>query len=140
LALLPAITLAADRANYFDDPFVQVTSGIASCPVPEGPLITDAEMRSAAHARSERGTRCYMEGRCRLPNSYLYDKEIIARVQKAILADGRFAGTSVWAEGQRRWVTLKGCVRKKEQAEALKKMVREIDDVEAVFDHLAVTK
>ena len=27
-----------------------------------------------------------------LPNSYLYDKEIIPRVAKAILADGRFAG------------------------------------------------
>jgi len=140
LASLPAAALAADRSNHFNDPFVQVTSGIANCPVPEGPLITEAEMRSQAHARAERGTRCYMAGRCRLANSYLYDQEIIPRVQKAILADGRFADTSVWAEGQRRWVTLKGCVRRKEQAAALVKLVREIDDVEAVFDRLAVRK
>jgi len=140
LAFLPAVALCADRANYFDDPFVQVTSGISHCPVPEGPLLTEAEMRSQAHARSERGTRCYMAGRCRLPNSYQYDREIIPRVQKAILADGRFADTSVWAEGQRRWVTLKGCVRRKEQAVALLKLAREIDDVEAVFDQLVIRK
>ena len=71
-------------------------------------MITPAEMRAEAHARTERGTRCFESGRCRLPNSYLYDKEIIPRVAKAITADGRFAGTSVWAEGQRRWVTLEG--------------------------------
>jgi hypothetical protein len=31
-----------------------------------------------------------MEGLCRLPNSYMYEKEIVARVKKAIIADGRF--------------------------------------------------
>ncbi len=102
--------------------------------------MTEAEMRSQAHARAERGTRCYMAGRCRLPNSYLYDQEIIPRVQKAIVADGHFADTSVWAEGQRRWVTLKGCVRTKDQVAALVKLVRGIDDVEAVFDRLTVRK
>src|SRR5229473_3353951 len=84
------------------------SKGMADCPVPEGPMITEAEMRTQAHVRIERGTRCFLSGRCRLPNSYLYDKEIIPRVAKAILADGRFADTSVWAEGQRRWVWLKG--------------------------------
>ncbi len=70
--------------------------------------------------------------------SYLYDKEIIPRVEKAILADGRFADTSVWAEGQRRWVWLKGCVRRKEQAKALEELVRRLDDVEAVINQLVV--
>src|SRR6266853_1399220 len=128
-----AMASADDRKNYFNDPFVQVTRGIADCPVPEGPVMTEAEMRTEAHSRAERGTRCYLSGRCRLPNSYLYDKEIIPRVEKAILADGRFADTSVWAEGQRRWVSLKGCVRRKEQAEALEELVRGLDDVEAVI-------
>ena len=126
------------RQNYFNDPFVQVTNGIKSCPVPPGPALTESEMRSSAHARTERGTRCYASGQCRLSNAYLYDQEIIPRVHKRIVNDGRFADTSVWAEGQRRWVTLKGCVRSKQEAVALEKLVREIDDVEAVINALRV--
>jgi hypothetical protein len=52
-------------------------------------------MRAESHWRAERGTSCFQSGRCRLPNSYLYDKEIIPRVKKAIDADGRFSETSV---------------------------------------------
>ena len=130
--------LAQARANYFDDPFVQVTGGLADCPVPEGPVLTRAEMLAQSHARAERGTSCYQSGRCRLPNAYLYDKDIVARVQKAVAADGRFADSSVWVEGQRRWVWLKGCVRRQADADALARMVRGLDDVERVIDQLAV--
>jgi osmotically-inducible protein OsmY len=129
---------AEDKANYFDDPFLQVTSGIGDCPVPPGPEITQAEMRAQAHVRAERGTSCYLSGRCRLPSAYQYDKEIIPRVKKAIDADGHFAGTSVWVLGQRRWVWLKGCVRRKSEAKALENVVQRIDDVEAVIDELVV--
>jgi BON domain len=139
-ALIGAPALADKRANYFNDPFLQITSGIADCPVPEGPMITESEMRIQAHVRIERGTRCFLSGRCRLPNSYLYDKEIIPRVEKAILADGHFADTSVWAEGQRRWVSLKGCVRREDQAKALEQLVRGLDDVEEVINQLVVRK
>jgi hypothetical protein len=138
VALVGGYALAEKRANYFNDPFLQITNGIADCPVPEGPIITEGEMRTQVHARTERGTRCFLSGRCRLPNSYLYDKEIIPRVGKAILADGRFGDTSVWAEGQRRWVWLKGCVRRKDQAKALEQLVRGLDDVEAVINQLVV--
>ena len=131
---------AEERGNLFGDPFVQVTSGMADCSPPQGPMVTPSEMRAEAHPRTERGTRCFESGRCRLPNSYLYDKEIIPRVQKAILADGRFAATSVWAEGQRRWVTLKGCVRTRAEADALLRLVRGIDDVEKVVDALVVRR
>ena len=129
---------AEERANFFNDPFLQVTSAIAGCPVPEGPLITADEMRAQSHYRAERGLRCFQSGRCRLPNSYMYDKEIIPRVKKAIDADGRFVDTSIWVEGQRRWVWLKGCVRRKADAEALEKLVRSLDDVEAVINQLTV--
>jgi hypothetical protein len=125
-------------ANHFNDPFVQVTSGIPDCPPQAGPLITLAERRAQEHGRVERGTSCYRAGRCRLPNAYLYDAEIIPRVRQAILYDGRFADTSVWVEGQRRWVTLKGCVARPEQATALEQLVRNIDDVEAVINELAM--
>jgi BON domain len=140
LAAATAATAAEQRANYFDDPFLQVTHAIAECPPQEGPLITQAEMRAQAHVRAERGTSCYLSGRCRLPNAYLYDKEIIPRVDKAILADGRFAQTSIWVEGRRRWVWLKGCVRTRSAADALEKLVRSIDDVEAVINELVVMK
>ena len=138
---VPQVPLAAeDRANRFDDPFLEVTRGIADCPPQSGPLITEAQMRAEAHPRAERGTRCYQSGRCRLPNSYLYDKEIVPRVKTAILADGRFAETSIWVLGQRRWVILQGCVRTQAQRKALETLVRGIDDVEAVVDELSVRK
>lgn len=132
--------VAQERANFFGDPFLQVTGAIPQCPVPEGPKITRAEMRAQSHGRAERGTRCFQSGRCRLPNAYLYDAEIIPRVKKAVDADGRFAQTSVWVEGQRRWVWLKGCVQRKEQAIALEQLVRGIDDVEAVVNELVVLR
>jgi hypothetical protein len=138
VASLHPIANADERKNYFDDPFVQVTSGFPACPVPEGPLITESEMRTQAHSRTERGTRCYLSGACRLPNSYRYDKEIVARVRQHILHDGRFGATSVWVLGQRRWVSLKGCVRTRAQAAELARLVREVDEVEAVIDELMV--
>lgn len=146
LALLGALSIstvtgAADdeeRANYFEDPFLQVTDALATCPKQEGPKITRAQMRAESHWRAERGTSCFQSGRCRLPNAYMYDKEIIPRVKKAILADGRFSDTSVWAEGQRRWVWLKGCVKNEEQALLIEQIVRNIDDVEAVVNQLSV--
>jgi osmotically-inducible protein OsmY len=95
-------------------------------------------MLAESHWRAERGTSCFQAGRCRLPNAYLYDKEIIPRVQKAILVDGRFSETSIWVEGQRRWVWLKGCVRSQDQSASVEQLVRNIDDVEAVINQLVV--
>jgi len=144
-ALLTALVLpgrAADsdepRTNAFDDPFVQATRALAACPVAEGPLVTAAEARAQAHGRVERGTTCHYWGRCRLPNAYLYDKEIVPRVVRFIGLDDRFANSTIWVLGQRRWVYLKGCVANAEQASALEREVRLIDDVEAVIDELMV--
>lgn len=126
------------RRNWFDDPFVRATSGLPTCPEPEPPVISEAQMRAEAHWRAERGASCFQSGRCRLPNAYLYDKEIVPRVVKAITADGRFGDTSIWIEGQRRWVWLKGCVAQAKQEELLERLVRQIDDVEAVIVQLQV--
>ena len=119
-----------------------MTSGLAHCPVPEGPLLTQAELRAEMHARVERGTRCFMAGRCCLHNAYVYDKEIIGRVGKlgAALAarDPQMSSTSLWAEGQRRWVFLKGCVQTEAQSQALEAAMRNMDDVESVINLLMV--
>jgi len=129
---------AQTATNAFNDPFVQVTSAIAACPVPAGPLYTEQEARDAAHVRSHHGTSCYRSGRCRLPNSYLYDAEIIPRVVQYIRNDGRFADTSVWVIGERRLVQLLGCVTSREQADALEKAVTLVDDVMGVINFLSV--
>ena len=141
LALALACAAAAadePRRNPFDDPFVVVTSGLAGCPRAAPPLFSEEQIRNEAHDRAQRGTSCWLAGRCRLHNAYLYDKEIAPRVVKAVQADGRYADTSVWALGQRRWVWLKGCVSKPEQREGLERLVRLIDDVEGVVNELMV--
>lgn len=130
---------ADERRNVFDDPFIAVTAGLPGCPVPEGPGYTEAEAREAAHDRSQRGVSCHLAGRCRLPNAYLYDKEIVPRVKIAVEADGRYAKTSVWALGQRRVVWLKGCVTTADEAAALERLVRHLDDVEGVVNELMVS-
>lgn len=129
---------APARTNAFHDPFVQVTSAMAHCPVPEGPLYTAEEARLQQHERTQHGTSCYTSGRCRLPNSYQYDAEIIPRVQKYIQYDPRFANTSVWVLGQRRIVTLKGCVQSVAQGRLLEQSVGLVDDVMGVINQLYV--
>lgn len=140
LACLLNATAAAqeDRDNHFNDPFVQVTSAIADCPAPAGPLYTPTEVREVEHERVQHGTSCHLSGRCRLANSYLYDREIIPRVSQFLQRDGRFDDTSVWVMGQRRIVTLMGCVQSREQADALVKAVPNVDDVMGVVDLLIV--
>ncbi len=120
------------------DPFVQVTSAIAACPMPSPSLYTPDEARAQSHYRAERGTDCYLSGRCRLSNAYAYDTDIISRVQKYIRQDPRFANTSLWIEGQRRWVTLMGCVSTAQQQAALESAVRMVDDVENVVSVLTI--
>ena len=129
---------AQERKNAFDDPFLQVTSALPGCPVPRPPGFTEDEVRKEAHVRAQHGTSCYRVGRCRLPNSYLYDKEIIPRVQQYIRMDGRFDDTSVWVLGERRLVTLMGCVRTKEQAGQMEKAVLLVDDVMGVVNYLSI--
>lgn len=129
---------ALSRSNVFGDPFVQITGGLPSCPAPEPPGVTEQEAREQAHDRSQRGVSCWLAGRCRLHNAYLYDAEIAPRVVKAIHVDGRFADTSIWAAGQRRWVWLQGCVSSREQAAEAEQLVRRIDDVEGVVNELMV--
>ena len=75
-------------------------------------------------------------------NAYLYDKEIIGRVGKLVAAlvvrDPQMSATSLRAEGQRRWVFLKGCVQTEAQSQALEAAVRNMDDVESVINLLMV--
>jgi hypothetical protein len=137
-ALAAGSVVAQERRNAFDDPFLQVTSALPGCPVPRPPGFTEEEVRKEAHVRSQHGTSCYRVGRCRLPNSYLYDKEIIPRVQQYLRMDGRFDDTSVWVLGERRIVTLMGCVGTARQKDEMEKAVLLVDDVMGVVNQLGV--
>lgn len=135
---LPLLAAAQERRNVFGDPFLQVTAALPGCPVPRPPGYTPQEVRQEEHVRAQHGTSCFNSGRCRLPNSYLYDQEIIPRVRQFLQRDGRFGDTSVWVLGERRIVTLKGCVRSKEQSEAMERAVQQVDDVMGVVNKLMV--
>lgn len=139
IAMSAAVASAQEvRSNAFNDPFEKATSGFPGCPIPAGPLLTAEEARREAHWRAERGTSCFRSGRCRLPNAYRYDVEIIPRAIEFIRQDGRFNDTTVWLTVQRRWVTVQGCVRTPEQAAALEAALGQVDDVEAVIPQLIV--
>ena len=128
-----ATALAQEElVNPFGDPFMQLTSGLPGCPVPSEPVYSKAEFQSLAHERSQRGVSCWLAGRCRLSNGYLYDREIMPRVNQAVTVSGRFSDTSVWALGERRFIWLKGCVGSDEQARQIEQLVRGLDDVEGV--------
>ncbi|MEO8755976.1 MAG: BON domain-containing protein [Casimicrobiaceae bacterium] len=142
---LIAVTLAvalAPAAGGTDlvqlDPFAQATAGLAACAPARPRLLTAQESGAEAHARSERGTRCGMEGTCEPGGAYKRDPEINERVRAAIADDRRFADTSVWVTTSRRWATLEGCVRTSTQRRALVRFVAKLPKVERVFDELRV--
>lgn len=136
---LPAAAADADvLKNPFHDPMLQITRGMPECPEPEEPLYTEKEYRELAHERSQRGVSCWLAGRCRLSNGYLYDAEIVPRVEIAVNERHSFDDTSIWALSQRRRVWLRGCVQSVEQSMAIESIVREIDDVQDVQNELMV--
>lgn len=138
LVSLSLTASAQERQNYFDDPFLQVTAAVPGCPVPAPPGMTREELARQAHVRSQHGGSCYRSGRCRLPNSYLYDKELVPRVALYLQQDGRFNDTSLWVLGERRLITVMGCLRSREQAQALERAIELVDDVTAVIDQTMV--
>lgn len=137
-SLAGAPAFAQQATNAFGDPFLQATSAIADCPTPAGPLYTPEEVRAEAHVRAQHGTSCYRSGRCRLPNSYLYDREIAPRVVQYLRQDERFAHSSVWVMGRQRLVFLLGCAASKEQAAEMERSVGLVDDVMGVVNGLSL--
>jgi hypothetical protein len=122
--------------NHYNDPFIQVTNGIANCPQPKGPFMTLAEANAEAHPRIERGTTCFMSGKCKEPNAYRYDAQICAAAKLTIeVAVGKvpsYARSSVWLTVQRRFVFAHGCVSSKAQATHIEALLKSVPDVEYV--------
>ena len=104
----------AARVNRGHDPFFQISKAISDCPVPLGPLETEQEWLDDSHYRIERGNSCWVEGRCRLSNAYLYDAEIADAVQRR-LTNINYAihwreQSTLWLTLQRRFIYVQGCV------------------------------
>ena len=142
VAALLALLLAWSPAFADDlvqlDPFVLATHGLAGCPEFKPRLYSTDELRTEAHVRAERGTRCALEGTCEPGGAYKRDPEINERVRAAIAGDRVFKGTALWVTTSRKWVTLEGCVRSNAQRKALVGFVGKQPRVEKVFDSLRV--
>lgn len=128
----------AERRNWFDTPFSPAVMGLAACPRPEGPLITQEEMRQLAHARIERGTSCWLAKKCEDSNAYRRDPEIQRRVIEAVASTPAYARSSVWVTTERGWVTLQGCLESPALRASLIDRVSRVAGVETVFDQLIV--
>ena len=139
-AALAQPALPDDRKNWFDDPFFQVSSALAACPQPEGPMLTFEEQRKEAHWRAERGTSCWLAGACRESNAYRYDKSLAAPVAAALKAvPDAVNNSSVWVTIQRRWVFLEGCASSAALAAQLEDAAKAVPDVETVVPMLRVS-
>jgi osmotically-inducible protein OsmY len=106
--------------------------------VPEGPFYTAEERRLQTHSRLERGTSCWLAGKCTDSNAYRYDKPLAPKVRAALRAVPGVDKGSVWVTVQRRWVYLQGCVPNAALASKLERAARALPDVEAVVPDLMV--
>lgn len=122
---------AGELRNWFNDPFFQVSSDLAGCPEPLGPLATEAERRLQSHHRAEQGTSCWLAGRCERPNDYEYDQGIAAELKAAAAARPQlFAGTTVWVSVQGRVVFMEGCASGPAAAAGLEAFARALPQVQ----------
>jgi hypothetical protein len=122
--------------NHYNDPFIQVTNGVQNCPQPRGPFMTITEANAEAHPRVERGTTCFMSGKCTEPNAYRYDAQIGDAAKLtfgvAVGKEPSYARSSVWLTVQRRFVFAHGCVISKAQATHIEALLKSVPDVQYV--------
>lgn len=102
----------AVRKNFFNDPFFQISSSIQDCPMPVGPFMTAEQKLAAAHHRAERGTTCWLEGKCDRPSSYDYDQDIAGSFKGQLgTIKQSLVFTTLWVTVQGRVVYIEGCVQ-----------------------------
>ncbi|HET9024366.1 MAG TPA: BON domain-containing protein [Burkholderiaceae bacterium] len=128
---------AEELKNWFDDPYFVVRSAVRACPVPRGPFISEADMRRSAHGRAERGTGCWLEGKCSKSNAYHYDAAIADEVRKRFAASRALAQSSLWVTVQRRIVWVEGCSADRRAGSEVERLLRGIPDVTQVRVNIA---
>lgn len=120
----------AERQNWFNDPFFQISASVPNCPLPAGPFITEAERKAESHHRAEKGTSCWLAGNCDRPNSYDYDKDIAAALQTALAKRNPFANTTLWVTVQGRVVYMEGCATSQAVAAELEVFAKKLPNVQ----------
>ena len=125
------------QINPFHDPFVQATSG-RPCPTPLGPAYTETARRAESHSRIERGTSCWLAGKCAEPNAYRYDAGIARAAVTALRAERTLGASAIWVTAQRRLVYLEGCVADAAQAAKAESLVKALPDVDRVIPALGL--
>jgi hypothetical protein len=127
-----------ERVNRGGDPFFQISQAVPGCRVPLGPLETQAEWLAESHYRIERGNSCWWEGRCRLSNGYLYDKEIAESVKRRLTSIEPMTrwktSTTLWLMLQRRFIYVQGCVAPGFDKPTFLAELAKTADVERVID------
>jgi hypothetical protein len=123
----------APLKNWFNDPFFPLVQGMQQCPVPRGPLMTEAEMKAESHSRIERGTTCWMTGQCKEPNAYRYDAGIADAIRKRFSGDPALRDMSLWITVKRRFVWVEGCAPDASRTAGLETMFGAVPDVERVL-------
>jgi len=129
-AVAGAAGSAEDLRNWFDDPFFQISSSLADCPVPAGPFVSEADKRVQAHRRAEKGTTCWLAGECDRPNAYAYDRDIAAAFRQAVADADRLPGTTLWVTVQGRVLYIEGCALQNSSVAAVEALARSIPHVE----------
>ena len=123
--------------NPFHDPFMPATAG-RPCPAPLGPAYTEAARRAESHSRVERGTSCWLAGKCAEPNAYRYDIANAKAAVAALQAESSLAASAIWVTAQRRFIYLEGCVADPAQAAKAEAVVRALPDIDQVIPALAL--
>jgi|GEM_PF-182122 len=119
--------------NWFHDPFFQVRSAIHDCPTPAGPVLPRSRIQLEEHSRAERGTSCWLAGKCAQSNAYQGDQAIGKAVKDRFAADSRFADTSLWITVKRKFVWVEGCIDNPHAGNELRDFVSATPGVEMVF-------
>jgi BON domain len=131
LASASVVHAADELRNWFDDPFFQVTSAVADCPLPAGPFVDERGRREQAHRRAEKGTTCWLAGECDRPKAYDYDADIAASARKAFAGRNMFTSTTtLWVTVQGRVVYVEGCVRDAAAEQQIEALVRSLPHVQ----------
>ncbi len=121
---------SAELGNWFDDPFFQVSAAVPGCALPAGPFTTEADKRLQIHHRAEEGTSCWLAGRCKRPNAYLYDRDIARALRARLAGSPVLDGTSLWVTVQGRKVFIAGCVSDAGTGPRLEALAQAVPDVE----------
>jgi hypothetical protein len=130
---------AAERRNWHNDPFFQISQELATCPMPAGPYVTAEQNLAEQHHRAERGTTCWLVGTCDRPTSYAYDADIATAIKEALPQMAPLlADTRLWVTVQGRVVYIEGCATLSSVSRELEKFIMGLPFVEIAVGKIGV--